>query len=270
MDPHFFDEGYTLAGSTGFTIWTGTRLLIETLCWEKSRSRSCSTDEQQHDEDHVSAHDRLKEIQSSILKARVIELGAGVGVVGTYLAACGGNVLITDLPTLVENAIDDNLQRNSMEDTMKEPEVNLDAPPSWLGTNVYRIGKGFANSASLDWTIPIQDQLTLDQCQSIDYIIASDVVFLVSMLTALLDTVASIFESSSANNPSFILSFQRRDSQDGEDSESFTTVKRVVRDVKERGWSMDCLAWRPVTVLKEVDGQVVKDTSEVFVFEIRP
>ena len=153
---------------------------------------------------------------------------------------------------------------------MKEPEVNLDAPPSWLGTNVYRIGKGFANSASLDWTIPIQDQLTLDQCQSIDYIIASDVVFLVSMLTALLDTVASIFELSSANNPSFILSFQRRDSQDGEDSESFTTVKRVVRDVKDRGWSMDCLAWRPVTVLKEVDGQVVKDTSEVFVFEIRP
>lgn len=266
VDPNFFDEGYSLAGATGFTIWTGTRLLIETLCWKSS---NCSSSAEQHGDD-VSTHNRLKEIQSCIVKARVIELGAGVGVVGTYLAACGGNVLITDLPTLVENAIDDNLQRNSMEDPIEESEMNLDAFPSWLGSKAYRIGKGFANSASLDWTIPIEDQLTFDQCKSIDFIIASDVVFLVSMLTALLDTVASIFALSSANNPSFILSFQRRDSQDGEDSESFTTVKRVISEVKKRGWSVDCLAWRPVTVLKERDGRVVKDMSEVFVFEIRP
>lgn len=248
VDPNFFDSGYTMAGSTGFTIWTGTRLLIEALCWGQDNQSS-----------------RLKEIQSSILKARVIELGAGVGVVGTYLAACGGNILVTDLPTLVENAIDDNLQRNAACSTDA-----VEIAPSWLGSNSQRIGKGWANSAPLDWTVQIQEQLSEEQCQSIDFIIASDVVFLVSMLQSLLSTVASLFEASTTNNPSFILSFQRRDSQDGEDSTSFTTVNRVIREVKERGWSMDCLAWRPVNVLKERGGTVVKEESQVFVFEIRP
>jgi hypothetical protein len=174
-------------------------------------------------------------------------------------------VLLTDLPTLVDNAIDDNLQRNAT----IQPE-NGQSAPAWLGRSAFRIGKGWASSASLDWTLPIQDQLSSEQCKSVDIIIASDVVFLVSMLQSLLDTVASLFEESAANNPSFILSFQRRDSQDGEESTSFTTVNRVICEVKKRGWNMDCLAWRPVTVLKERDSEVVKEESQVFIFEIRP
>jgi hypothetical protein len=194
VDPNFFDNGYTMAGATGFTVWTGARLLIEALCWST--------------ENHS---DVLKDIQSRILDSKVIELGAGVGVVGTYLAASGGQVLVTDLPTLVENAIDDNLQRNEIKYN------NKDDAPSWLGSHCHKIGKGWASSASLDWTVPIHEQLTPNQCQSIDFIVASDVVFLVSMLKSLLYTVSSLFASSAANDPSFILSFQRRDSQEGED-----------------------------------------------------
>lgn len=252
VDPNFFDTGYTMAGATGFTIWTGTRLLIESVCWS-----------------HENCTDKLRELQARILNARVIELGAGVGVVGTYLAGCGADVLVTDLPTLVENAIDDNLERNKNGPDQIESSCNS-KPPLWLGSDSHRIGQGWAKSVPLDWTIPILQQLTPSQCQSIDIIIASDVVFLVSMLESLLDTVASLFETSFHNNPSFILSFQRRDSRDGDDSTSFTTVNRVIREVKKRGWSMDCLAWRPVNVLKEKGVNVVKDESQVFVFEVRP
>jgi predicted TPR repeat methyltransferase len=252
VDPNFFDTGYNLAGATGFTIWTGTRLLIEALCWK-----------------HENNSDRLQEIQSRILTARVIELGAGVGVVGTFLAACGSNVLLTDLSTLVENAIEKNLQRNKIDHS----NANMgrdEGAPSWIGPNSFRIGKGWANATALDWTYSIDEQLSSDQCKCIDLIIASDVVFLVSMLQSLLNTVSSLFTASSHNNPSFILSFQRRDSEDGDESASFTTVNRVIREVKERGWEISCLAWRPVTVLKEKDGSILKDESQVFVFEIHP
>ncbi|KAL3783621.1 hypothetical protein HJC23_004987 [Cyclotella cryptica] len=257
VDPNFFDSGYTMAGLTGFTIWTGTRLLIETLCWRQD----CYCD-------------RLTTIQRRLANARVLELGAGVGVVGVYIAASvGSSVLLTDLPTLVENAIEDNLARNEAANDKLERQQNNPTKEShlWLGPNPHRIGNGWASSASLDWTRPIYQQLTPLQSQSIDFIVASDVVFLVSMLQSLLNTVSSLFASSSHNDPSFLLSFQRRDSKDGEESISFTTVNRVIREVKQRGWTIDCLAWRPVMVMKETkNGEVAKVESQVFVFEIRP
>mmetsp|Transcript_32897 Transcript_32897/g.59331 ORF Transcript_32897/g.59331 Transcript_32897/m.59331 type:complete len:327 (+) Transcript_32897:111-1091(+) len=255
VDPNFFDEGYSMAGATGFKVWTGSRLLIETLAWPQSDD--C---------------ERLKEIQKVISSgAQLIELGSGVGVVGTYLSAIGSQVLLTDLPTLVENAIDCNLLRNK-KIPASIPILSSDenACPSWLAPDGMRIGKGWANSTSLDWTFPLDEQLTKDQSSSIDFIIASDVVFLASMLTSLLNTVQSLFNASSSNNPSFILSFQRRDAKDGEESATFTTVNGVIAAVEKRGWSLDCLAWRPVTVRKEADGAVIDDESEVFVFEIKP
>jgi predicted nicotinamide N-methyase len=253
VDPKFFDEGYSMAGKTGFKVWTGSRLLIETLAWPQPES-DCS---------------RLAEIQNRLAGgARVLELGAGVGVVGTYLAAVGANVLLTDLTTLVENAIDCNLLRNKS--ITASDTSNDDKCPSWLGPYGCRIGRGWADSTPIDWTCPLDEQLTNVQSESIDFIVASDVVFLVDMLNSLLDTVAALFKASSANNPPFILSFQRRDAKDGEENISFTTVNKVLTAVKERGWTLDCLAWRPVTVSRENKYVIVKEESEVFVFEINP
>lgn len=257
VDPNFFDEGYSMAGSTGFKVWTGSRLMIEALAWPQSGD--C---------------DRLKEIQECIGSGdRLIELGSGVGVVGTYLGAIGSQILITDLPTLVENAIDCNLLRNKkIMRSLTDSSLGKDTTtcPSWLGSDGIRIGKGWANSASLDWMCPLDEQLTEEQSSSIDFIIASDVVFLVSMMSSLFKTVESLFEASASNNPSFILSFQRRDAKEGEESETFTTVNGVLAAVKARGWGLTCLAWKPVAVKKETNGVVTDDESEVFLFEIKP
>lgn len=231
--------------------------MIETLAWP--HSDDCN---------------RLKEIQQCICNgARLIELGAGVGVVGTYLSAIGSQVLLTDLPTLVENAIDCNLARNE-KITALISNTNTDTPaktcPQWLPDGV-QMGNGWAATFSLDWTQPLNEQLTTEQSSAIDFVVASDVVFLVSMLNSLFDTVDSIFKASSNNNPSFILSFQRRDAKEGEESSSFTTVKGVMSAVEDRGWICECLAWRPVAVRKEEsDGTVTDAKSEVFVFEIKP
>lgn len=252
VDPNFFDDGYTMAGKTGFKVWTGTRLLIEALAWK-----------------NPSDYQKLTEIQNKIKNgARVLELGSGVGVIGTYLAATGASVLLTDLPTLVENAIKVNLLRNHRMSTTSIPGSN--SCPTWLEPNGVRIGKGWANACPLDWTIPVKDQLTEEQMTSIDFIIASDVVFLVEMLNSLLDTVSALFKASRSRRPSFILSFQRRDAKDGNKSQSFTTVDGILASVRERGWTIECLAWRFVTIIKDSDEGLIHGKSQVFVFEIQP
>ena len=61
-----------------------------------------------------------------------------------------------------------------------------------------------------------------------------------------------------------------RDAKDGTGSIAFTTVDGVIAAVKERGWTIECLAWRTVAVRKEDEsGSVKDDRSEVFVFEIK-
>ena len=253
VDPNFFDSGYTLAGRTGFKVWTGTRFMIETLLWPLPREKD---------------FERLVYWQERIRKGlHILELGAGVGVVGSCLAAEGGHVLLTDLPTLVENSVAPNLGRiqstfasvlssSSTSTTLEEPTA------TWLGPPGVSIGRGWASTASLDWSESVANQISTKQSEQVDLIVASDCVFLVEMLQLLLSTAAALFEISASRRPSLILSFQRRDAQEGDNSQSFTTVNRVVREVKARNWSIDCLAWRPVVVGRE--------TSEVFLFEITP
>jgi hypothetical protein len=267
VDPNFFDEGYTMAGTTGFKVWTGTRLLIETLAWPQPTIDG----------------PRLLEIQRCLANgANVLELGAGVGVVGTYLSCLGANILLTDLPTLVNHAISPNLLRNATsslscpheEDQHGNDNHNTTPCPLWLqqpNRHGLKVGKGWASCTPLDWTVPVKEQLSEAQITAIDFIVASDVVFLVSMLDSLLDTVAALFDTPSleGKTKSFILSFQRRDAQDGEMSASFTTVRTIHKAIRDRGWNLECLSWRPVTGQKETsDGTTVDDLSEVFVFEI--
>eukprot|EP00977_Amphora_coffeiformis_P005883 scaffold1248_cov170-Amphora_coffeaeformis.AAC.2 len=205
MDPNFFDDGYTLAGRTGFQVWTGTRILMEALLfWRSATTTTTTTTSEKYDTWTRLGywHDRIRQ------GANIVELGAGVGVVGTSMAAVGAHVLLTDLPTLVENSVQPNLERNRVADSPM-PLEETTCPPTWLGPQGVPIGQG-----------------------------------------------------SHTRQPSLLLSFQRRDSKDGDESKSFTTVNRVISEVKAREWSMDCLAWRPVVV--------GDDKSEVFVFEIIP
>lgn len=266
-DPHFFDGGYTMAGATGFKVWTGTRLLIETLAWPTLNRRVPP--------DAAAAGGRLADVQRRLANgAAVVELGAGVGVVGTYLACVGANVLLTDLPTLVDHAVAPNVRRNGNPPAGGRAVADTAGRPPWFrpGTGV-PIGRGWAAWTPLDWTVPIDRQLSPGEASSIDFIVASDVVFLVSMLDPLLDTVAALFDAASSSTrdaPSFILSFQRRDAKDGEESSSFTTVTRILKAVGDRGWTAECLSWRTVAVKKETgDGATVDDLSEVYVYEIR-
>ena len=93
-DPFFFEKGFYLEAKTGFQPWPGSRLMIEAFtCMKNERMTYWQ-----------------KRLTSNDLD--ILELGAGIGLVGTCLAAAGANVLLTDLPVLVEHGIMGNLKRN--------------------------------------------------------------------------------------------------------------------------------------------------------------
>lgn len=245
VDPNFFDTGYTLAGATGWQVWPGSRLLVETLTWPQP-----SLDGR-----------RLEQIQEFLANgANVLELGAGVGMVGCCLANAGANVLLTDLPTLVDHCIRPNLLLNQHVNTNGKHCSN--GRPSWLeDPDAVPVGKGWVSAAALDWSRPVKEQLTSLQRRSIDYVVASDCVWLVSMLEGLFGTVESLFEESRHRQPKLLMSFQRRDPKEGATGGMFTSVDNVLDEIKKRGWDVECLAWRPVAYKGE-------ESKEVFVFDI--
>eukprot|EP00934_Nitzschia_sp_Nitz4_P007289 Nitzschia sp. Nitz4//scaffold32_size149145//94155//95291//NITZ4_002889-RA/size149145-processed-gene-0.130-mRNA-1//-1//CDS//3329548099//7279//frame0 len=277
VDPNFFDAGYTLAGRTGFQVWAGTRLMLESLLWPLPQNDTPT----------------LSCLQTKIRQgSNVVELGSGVGVVGTSLAAMGAIVLLTDLPTLVGHSVLPNLLRNQQNSRLEEASTSTSPLPDWLykiastfdpdlleevdevcdhPTLCFPIGDcgGWASAAAVDWTVPLCQQVP-DMPSSIDYVVASDCVWLVSMLNSLLDTVAAIFalamdrssdSDDDSSQPHLLLSFQRRD-KDNQDDAKFTRVDTVLENVKQRGWHVECLAWRYVSVEGETE------PKELFLFDI--
>lgn len=282
MDPNFFDVGYTAAGRTGFQIWAGSRVMMETLLpWPYSLPSGRIVNS-------LDANERMEEYRRLVLNgAKILEFGSGVGVVGTSLAAVGAQVLMTDLTTLVDCSLKPNIIANAtatatksnaegqasngnyQNDKMKHEKTKQEQNilPSWLGIEAKSVHKGSLSAMALDWTKPVEEQLKPEQINDIRIIISCDCVWLVSMLDGLLNSVSTVFESSKSNDIAFLMSFQRRNAKEGNESATFTTVERVLSSVEARGWKLKSLAWRPVLVKGEDDWQEEKD---VFVFEIKP
>lgn len=168
--------------------------------------------------------------------------------------------------TLVDYSLWPNLTLNSSLPGDDDNEIES-ISPSWLGRHAVQIHKGWASTTVMDWSKPLKTQLSQKQINDIEIIISCDCVWLVSMLDGLLDSVSSVFESSKAEDISFLMSFQRRDTKEGNESSTFTTVDRVLSSVEDRGWKLECLAWRPVTVKGDDN---FTEEKEVFVFEIKP
>ena len=93
VDPSFFDPGYSVAASTGHVMWEGSWALIRLL---------------QAPPDDVPGG-RLNHL---VRGRRVVELGAGTGLLGLCMAARGAHVLLTDVRPVVEDTLQGNIARN--------------------------------------------------------------------------------------------------------------------------------------------------------------
>ena len=240
-DPFFFERGFYLEAKTGFQIWPGSRLMIEaSTCMQGS--------------------DRMQYWQERLVggNLNILEVGAGVGVVGTCLAASGGKVLITDLSVLVEHGIWPNLRRNCNVAEIVTPSTN---EASVFFSSLFeptRIGEGLAFATVLDWFQPISEQLTQETCSSVDVIVACDCMFLRKLVDPLLTVVSSFFQQQYTRSPKFLFTFQRRNMMG-----RFIGIEELLQRIKDRGWNVECLAWRTIAV--EGDGN-----HDLCLFEVSP
>ena len=138
VDPNFFDDGYTVAATTGFCrVWEGAEVLTRLL-------------EDDSDDD--------TSLRRRVAGKRVLELGAGVGLCGIAAASVGAHVMCTDLEAVVEGVIYRNIGENT--DTSSETGT-LTAPsssssPPWRMSEHIAGGNGGTCVAQvLDWTTSI-------------------------------------------------------------------------------------------------------------------
>ncbi|KNE58817.1 hypothetical protein AMAG_04363 [Allomyces macrogynus ATCC 38327] len=173
FDPCFFDEGYSLAAQTAYSVWEGGARLLDFIQRKGDTPGSA-----------VAADLRalLGIDQSSGVP--VVELGSGTGAAGLGLAMLGADVLVTDVPSIVD-LLRDNIKRNVGVDA-----VEAKATSAWNGT--VRLGSGTAAAQPLNWAIPVDQQLTHNDPRNARVLVATECTWLQSLIPMFTSTVAQL------------------------------------------------------------------------------
>ena len=102
FDEHFFDPGYSVAGTTGFLLWEGGKRMTARL--------------------HELLPQCVDRCRRGAGEGRMlaVELGAGTGVVGIAAAKMGADVILTDLPSVVEGSLMANIALNKTPDSSSD------------------------------------------------------------------------------------------------------------------------------------------------------
>ena len=136
---------------------------------------------------------------------RVLELGAGCGLIGITLATLGAKVVMTDGKGEVLNRLHENIRRNR---------------------ELIHEAAGRADVQKLIWGDPLLDSAGMPQ--AFDIVIGSDVIYVPQTYDSLLTTVAASLDTSPGTDSYAFIAFQQRNSQL---SDLFTAMARDRLDI---------------------------------------
>jgi len=224
LDANFFEPEYDLAAATGSNVWESSFVLASAL-----------------DDASFSCFDGLR-------GRRVVELGAGVGLLSLALAAFGCHVLATDLAPVVKGQMSDNVARNASVAACEPLRSNV-----WRRTLPIGARGGSVGTAALNWLEPLERQF--DEPLDADFVVAADTLWLESLVAPFVNTSLALLGS--APQRRMLLAYRERGT---ESSSVFCTTERVLRAFVERG----CVAtevWRRVSLKSP--------TQSVVLFEIK-
>lgn len=161
----------------------------------------------------------------------MIELGAGLGLVGICAALKGCHVLMTDVPS-VAKFIQVNILMNS------QPLQSREVPPDSPWHQSKPIGLGTAACMALDWLKDTQSQASSNgqDLTQADFIIACEVVWLKELLHPYVNTLASLLHSD--RRPVCYMSYTNRGTQQ---SKIFTAEAAVQDALKAANCNVSVL-----------------------------
>ena len=179
VDPMFFAEDYTVAAATGFQVWEGARAVVKLL----------------EEEDSALAAD--------LRGRRVLELGSGTGLAGLSASVIGGDVLLTDLPTVTDYSLRPNIAKNAAAaaaaDSAGAGAATRQARSCW--PEGHAVGRGSAACMSLDWTadVPSQAAAAGVDLGKVEVLLAAECVWLVELVNPFVATVLALLRASAGS-----------------------------------------------------------------------
>ncbi|KNE71693.1 hypothetical protein AMAG_16245 [Allomyces macrogynus ATCC 38327] len=174
FDPCFFDEGYSLAAQTAYSVWEGGARLLDFVQRDGDAPGAA-----------IAADLRaLLGVDQPGNPVQVVELGSGTGAAGLGLAMLGANVLVTDVPSIVD-LLRDNIKRNSSASAVEEKAVS-----AWTGAT--SLGLGTAAAQPLNWAIPVAQQLAPNDPRRAQVLVATECTWLQSLIPIFTSTVSQL------------------------------------------------------------------------------
>lgn len=171
---------------------------------------------------------------NALVGKRVLELGAGTGLLGLALAAVGSSVLVTDLPQVVNGMIRANIELNrSDRDGGQGAQTNQEKEKSAWWPDAVSVGDGSIAGEALDWTVPIDKQklpVRTDPFQA-EVILAAEAIWLIELVQPFISTALRLMNG--PHRPALYLSFIDRAKTE---SQVFASQEMVIQEFRnEKG-----------------------------------
>ncbi|KAJ3349460.1 hypothetical protein GGF32_005620 [Allomyces javanicus] len=183
FDPCFFDEGYSLAAQTAYSVWEGGARLLDFIQRTGDVPGALVASDLR----------ALFGIDQAGDPVPVVELGSGTGAAGLGLAMLGADVLVTDVPSIVD-LLCDNIQRN-----VHANAVEAKVTSAWAGAT--SLGLGTAAAQPLNWALPVAQQLVPSDPRRAQVLVATECTWLQSLIPIFTATVSQLLTAPSSAVP---------------------------------------------------------------------